>query len=369
MTEDIDEQIKKIEEEIRNTPYNKSTEQHIGRLKAKIAKLKEKKEKREKGKSEGGGGYDIRKEGDATVAFVGPPSVGKSTLLNKLTNAESEVANYHFTTLEVIPGIMEHNGAEIQLLDLPGLVEGASEGKGRGKEIISVTRNVDLLLIMGDVYRKDVSGIVEELKSHGIRLNQKPPEIKIKGKDKGGLKITSTVDQEMIEEGTIKDILREFGYLNADVVLRSKIDTQDLIDYLSDNRVYLKAFPVINKIDLIDEGEKDNLTDQLSEQGFTDPLLISAEDGRGLKKIKKRIFDELDFIRIFLRPQGEKAEDEPMVLKKESTIEDVCRNLHTDFLEDFRYARIWGPTAKFPKQRVGLDHKLEEGDTVRIITK
>ena len=366
MSEDIEEQIKSIEEEIRTTPYNKSTEQHIGRLKAKIAKLKEKKEKREKGKSEGGGGYDIRKEGDATVALVGLPSVGKSTLLNKLTNAKSEVADYHFTTLDVIPGIMEHNGAEIQLLDLPGLVEGASKGKGRGREILSVIRNVDLIMIIGDIYRRDITKIEEELRSHGIRLNQEPPDIKIKEKDKDGIKINTTVELTEIRKETVMDILREFGYVNADVVIRSDVTDQELVDFLSDNRVYLPSFPIINKVDLIDEEEKERIEEEI---GDRDPLYISAEEGKGIKRVKQRIFDELNFIRVFLRPQGEKADDEPMVVKKGSTVEDICMKLHTDFIEKFRYARIWGPTAKFPKQRVGLDHQLEEGDTVRIITK
>ncbi|MFP4000618.1 MAG: OBG GTPase family GTP-binding protein [Thermoplasmata archaeon] len=366
MAEDIEEEIKKIEEEIRETPYNKSTEQHIGRLKAKVAKLKEKKEKREKGKSESGGGYDIKKEGDATVALVGLPSVGKSTLLNKLTNAESKVANYHFTTLDVIPGIMEHNGAEIQLLDLPGLVEGASKGKGRGREILSVIRNVDLIIIIGDIYRRDINKIEEELRSHGIRLNQEPPDIKIKEKDRDGIKINTTVELNNIRKETIMDILREFDYVNADVVIRSDIDDQELIDFLSNNRVYLPSFPIINKTDLIDEEAKKDLQDEL---GDREPLLISAEEGLGIQEVKQRIFDELDFIRVFLRPQGEKADDEPMVIKKGSTVENICKKLHSDFLENFRYARIWGPTAKFPKQKVGLDHELAEGDTVRIITK
>ncbi|MEF8832240.1 MAG: GTP-binding protein [Candidatus Thermoplasmatota archaeon] len=365
MAEDIEDQIKNIEEEIRNTPYNKSTEQHIGRLKAKIAKLKEKKEKREKGKSEGGG-YDIKKEGDATVALVGLPSVGKSTLLNKLTNAESEVANYHFTTLDVIPGIMEHNGAEIQLLDLPGLVEGASNGKGRGREILSVIRNVDLIIIIGDIYRSDIKKIIEELRSHGIRLNQEAPDIKIKEKEKDGIKINTTMELNEIKKETVMDILREFGYANANVVIRSDIDDQELIDFLSRNRVYLPAFPIINKIDLVDEERRERLRNELEEH---DPLFISAEEGEGIQKVKQRIFDELNFIRIFLRPQGEKADDEPMVLKRGSTVEDVCKKLHSDFIENFRYARVWGPTAKFPKQKVGMDHELAEGDTIRIITK
>lgn len=365
MTDDIEQQIEEIEEEIRTTPYNKSTEQHIGRLKAKLAKLKEKKEERGEGKAEGGGGYGIKKEGDATVALVGHPSVGKSTLLNKLTNAESEVANYHFTTLDVIPGVMHYNGAEIQLLDLPGLVEGAAEGKGRGREILSVIRNVDLIIIIGDIYRSKISKVEEELRNHGIRLNQDPPDIKINEKDKDGLRINTTVELEEISKETVMDILREFGYVNATVVIRSNIDDQEFIDYLSKNRVYLRGFPIINKIDLIDEEEEEELQEELKDQ---DPLFISAEEGKGIEEVKERIFDELDFIRIFLRPQGEKADDEPMVLKEGSTVKEVCKKLHSDFLDNFRYARIWGPTAKFPKQKVGLDHELVEGDTIRIIT-
>ncbi len=365
MTEDIDEQIKKIEEEIRTTPYNKSTEQHIGRLKAKIAKLKEKREKIGESTAEGGG-YDIRKEGDATVGLVGLPSVGKSTLLNKLTNAESEVAGYHFTTLKVIPGIMEYKGAKIQLLDLPGLVEGASEGKGRGKEILSVIRNVDLAVLVGDVYRHDLPKVIDELRRHGIRLNRSPPEIRIDEKDSGGIRVNSTVEQPDITKATIKEILMEFGFMNVDVVVREEITPEDLVDFLSKNRVYLKSFPVINKIDLFSEEQVEKIR---KEQADLNPLMISAENHDGIEKLKKRIFEELDFIRIFLKPQGVKADDEPMILNRGATVKDVCERLHSDFVEGFRYARIWGPSSKFPKQRVGMDHVLKENDTVRIITR
>lgn len=66
--------------------------------------------------------------------------MGKSTFLSKITKTKSEVAAYSFTTLTAIPGVLEYGGAEIQVLDLPGIIEGASEGKGRGRQVISAAK-------------------------------------------------------------------------------------------------------------------------------------------------------------------------------------------------------------------------------------
>src|SRR5919112_742755 len=133
----IPEKIKEIEEEIHKTQINKATEFHIGILKAKIAKLKRELEENRHGKTvssgKGSSGYDVRKEGDATVVLIGFPSVGKSTLLNSLTNANSKIASYQFTTLTAIPGMMEYRGAKIQVIDLPGIIKGAASGKGMDK--------------------------------------------------------------------------------------------------------------------------------------------------------------------------------------------------------------------------------------------
>lgn len=90
--------------------------------------------------SGGGAGFDVSKSGDARVALVGFPSVGKSTFLSKITKTKSEAAAYSFTTLTAIPGVLEYGGAEIQILDLPGIIEGASEGKGRGRQVISAAK-------------------------------------------------------------------------------------------------------------------------------------------------------------------------------------------------------------------------------------
>lgn len=125
----------------------------------------------------GGSGFDVSKSGDARIALVGFPSVGKSTFLSKVTKTKSEVASYSFTTLTAIPGVLEYGGAEIQLLDLPGIIEGASEGKGRGRQVISAAKTSDLILMVLDATKKaEQRALLEaELEAVGIRLNRQPP--------------------------------------------------------------------------------------------------------------------------------------------------------------------------------------------------
>src|SRR5258708_32065207 len=178
---DIPEQIEAVEKELRELPHHKGTDHHIGRLRAKLARLGDQQiENGTKKGSGGGGGYAVKKHGDATVILVGPPSAGKSTLINKLTNAESKVAAYAFTTLTVIPGMMEYKNAKIQILDVPGLIEGAGGGKGRGKEVMSVARNSDLIIFMTDPDRLDFfKKLVKELEYAGIRINKEKPQVKI----------------------------------------------------------------------------------------------------------------------------------------------------------------------------------------------
>ncbi len=159
-TMSIEQQIRALEEEIKRTPYNKATEHHIGRLKAKLARLREEAEK-QKAKT-ARQAFSLKKEGDATAVLIGYPSVGKSTLLNKLTGAKSEVADYDFTTLKPVPGILNYKGASIQIIDVPGIIEGAASGRGRGKEIISAVRVADLIIIVADVFNLHTIDIVKK---------------------------------------------------------------------------------------------------------------------------------------------------------------------------------------------------------------
>ena len=186
------QKIAEIELEMSRTQKHKGTEMHLGLLKSKLAKLK--RELIEPSKGSGGGGmegFDVKSTGDARVGLIGFPSVGKSTLLTALTGQYSEAAAYEFTTLTCIPGVFNYKGTQIQLLDLPGIIEGAKDGRGRGKQVIGVARTCNLILIVLDAQKPltDKRIIERECEGFGIRLNKKRPDIILKKKEKGGVSI------------------------------------------------------------------------------------------------------------------------------------------------------------------------------------
>lgn len=363
----IEEQIKEIEDEITRTPYNKMSQHHIGRLKAKLARLKDNLELR-RSKGGRGQGYSVRKSGHATVPIVGFPSVGKSTLLNKITNADSEVGAYKFTTLTVVPGEMEHRGAKIQLLDLPGLIKDASKGKGRGREVLSVVRSADLILLMIDVFETNIEVLVEELRTANLRLNQRPPDIVVSRKNRGGIGVNFTTFKPSLDEDLVRDMMNEYGYINADVVIREDITEDQLIDNISGNRIYVPAIVAVNKVDLVGREYLRQLKRKRLKGWKVVP--VSAEEETGLEELKDAVFDSLKLIRIYMKPQGKEADMvEPLVIKGGSDIGAVCDTIHRDFRRNFRYAQVWGKSARFPGQMVGLEHVVRDQDIVTIIVR
>ncbi|MDD1716274.1 MAG: GTP-binding protein [Methanolinea sp.] len=364
----LEDQIKELEDELQRTPYNKATSKHIGRVKAKIAKLRDEAVTRAMKAGGGGEGYTVKKSGDATVVLVGFPSTGKSTLLNALTGTKSEVAAYAFTTLTVVPGALEHKGARIQILDIPGLIAGAAMGKGRGKEVIGVVRGADMIVILVDVFNSGhVDVLMKELYDAGIRINRKKPDITIKKTAYGGIRMNhvGVLDLDLEE---VRSILSENKMMNAEVLIRGNATQDDLIDAMLGNRVYVPAFIAVNKVDLVDEAAKDAIVEDLTRRFSEIPLLISAHTGYHMEEMKDEIYNQLGFMRIFLKPQSGPADlEEPLIIRSGSSVEDVCRKLHRDFVNKFRFARVWGHSVKHPGQRVGLLHRLKEGDLLSII--
>lgn len=362
----IEEQIKEIEEEISSTKYNKATQHHIGKLKAKLARLKDEAEARAASRG-GGKGYAIRKSGNATVAIVGLPSCGKSTLLNNLTEADSEVGAFDFTTLTVVPGTLKHRGANIQMLDLPGLIEGASKGKGRGREVLAVVRTADLILLLVDVYRPQVDVLIRELHHAGLRLNEREADIVITPKNRGGINVRSTVQLTILDDELVKAMVREYGLVNADVVLRQDVDEDQLVDYLQGNRRYVKALAALNKTDVVPEGTWRPILADLETRDLT-VVPISASRELNLDLLKDTIFDNLDLMRVYMRPRGGETDyEEPLIIRRGATVRDVCDTIHRDIKRKFRFANVWGESAKFPGQSVGLEHILQDGDVLTIV--
>jgi len=357
------DRIIEIEAEIRRTKYNKATEGHIGELKAKIARLR-----RENMKSKGpanAGGFDVRKSGDSSAVFIGFPSVGKSTLLNHLTNARSEVAAYEFTTLTVVPGILEHRGARIQLLDLPGIISGASQGKGRGREILAVARSADLLMIILDVFqaKTQLSVIMKEMYEIGVRVNERAPDVVITPKTRGGVVVNSTIKLTKITPKTIERILGVYGMHNADIVIRDNIDDDQFVDVVTGNRRYIPALFILNKCDLVDPAFLKNVRKEIGV-----PIVpISADKAGNLEELKDAIYNHLHLMRVYLKPRlGEVDYKEPMILRSGSSVAEVCDRIHKTVRAEFKYALVWGKSAKFGGQKVGIDHILQDEDIVTI---
>ncbi len=361
----IEDRIREIEEEIKKTPYNKATSHHIGKLKAKLSKLKEDALTRSSSGGKGRG-FHVKKSGDSTVVLLGFPSVGKSTILNQLTNAESKIGAYEFTTLDIVPGVMEYRGAKIQILDIPGIITGASRGKGRGREILSVARNADFILMVLDAFNPQHQKVIlEELRNIGIRANERSPDVTVKQRKMGGINLVSTVPLTNINEKTIRSILVEYGIHSADVLIREDVTVDRFIDSMDPSCIYVPMLVVLNKIDLTDEDYLEELRSKMPEAIF-----IAADKGINVDELKEEVFERLELMRLYLKPQGKKADlEEPLIIRKGSTVEEVAAKLHRDFVRNFRHSKVWGTSVKFPGQKVGLDHVLNDKDVLRLIIK
>ena len=361
----LSEKIQELEEEISTTKYNKRTQHAIGLMKAKLAMLREKSEQRASvGKAKGDDRFAVRKTGDGVVILLGFPSVGKSTLLNKVTNAKSDIASYAFTTLRAIPGLMEHKHAKIQIIDVPGVVSGAASGRGRGKEVIGMLRGADLILILVDaLYPEHCNALLKEIYEAGIRINKERPDVKITKKDKGGIWVMAFTKLTKLDNPTVVGIAREMRLSNADISIRADIDADQLIDAIRGNAIYTKALTVITKIDLIDKETLERLKNEINPD-----VVVSAEQGIGMEELKEAIFQKMGFIRIFLKEVYKKADMEvPLIMFRGSTIRDVCSKLHKDFVDKFRFARLWGKSAKFDGQEFRrLDKELFDGDILEL---
>ncbi|KAI9448233.1 P-loop containing nucleoside triphosphate hydrolase protein [Lactarius indigo] len=297
----------------------------------------------------GGVGFDVARTGVASVGFVGFPSVGKVSAID-------------FTTLTTVPGTLKVHGAPIQILDLPGIIEGANDGRGRGRQ---VARTCNLIFIVLDVLKPlgDKKLIEAELEGFGIRLNKKPPAIIVRKKDKGGLAITNTVPLTNIDHEEIHAVCSEYKISNADVAIRQPGATaDDLVDVIEGNRYGL----VLNKIDVISIEELDLL------YKIPNSVPISSNEWLNVDELIDKMWEALDLVRVYTKPRGLAPDySAPVVLRRgKCSVEDFCSAIHKEIAKQMKYAMVWGASAKHARgQKVGLEHILEDEDVVHIAKK
>ncbi|XP_061032418.1 developmentally-regulated GTP-binding protein 2 isoform X3 [Eubalaena glacialis] len=372
------EKISEIEKEIARTQKNKATEYHLGLLKAKLAKYRAQLLEPSKSSSSKGEGFDVMKSGDARVALIGFPSVGgagpplqrpafsQSTFLSLMTSTASEAASYEFTTLTCIPGVIEYKGANIQLLDLPGIIEGAAQGKGRGRQVIAVARTADVVIMMLDATKGEVqrSLLEKELGSVGIRLNKHKPNIYFKPKKGGGISFNSTVTLTQCSEKLVQLILHEYKIFNAEVLFREDCSPDEFIDVLMGNRVYMPCLYVYNKIDQISMEEVDRLARK------PDSVVISCGMKLNLDYLLEMLWEYLALTCIYTKKRGQRPDfTDAIILRKGASVEHVCHRIHRSLASQFKYALVWGTSTKYSPQRVGLTHTMEHEDVIQIVKK
>lgn len=300
--------------------------------------------------------------------------VGKSSLLNAVTDTTSEAAAYEFTTLTCIPGNLIVNDTKIQMLDLPGIIEGAAAGRGRGREVIAVARSADLVMMVLDGAQEQNNQhrniLTRELETMGIRLNRKPPDVYYKKKVGGGIKFNATVPLTKLGDDPgdlVYRLLHSYRIHNAEVLIREDVDADDLIDIIEGSRKYVRCLYVYNKIDTLSIEEVDELARK------SDSIVISIYMKLNLDEMLQRMWEYMGLIRIYTKKRGQQPLlSDPIVLSSERqglTVNDACRSISSDLLDKFNFALVWGRSTKYNPQRVGLSHLLRDEDVVQVVPK
>jgi len=204
-----------------------------------------------------------------------------------------------------------------------------------------------------------------ELEAVGIRLNRDPPNIYLKLKKAGGMKITFASPPQNLDEKMLYNILRDYKMLNCEVLVRDEHATvDDFIDVImKDHRKYIQCLYVYNKIDAISL----DFLEELAREPNT--VVMSCEMDLGITDVVDRCWRDLRLIRIYTKRQGIDPDfGEALIVRRNSTIEDVCDAIHRSMKETFKYALVWGASAKHIPQRVGLGHPVADEDVVQIVS-
>ncbi len=307
----VEEEIQCLQKMLQEIPKHKGTDHLQADLKSKLAKAK-KELAQEKSSGKKGRGFRIPRQGAGTVILLGGPNAGKSQLVARLTNASPEVAPYPFTTTVPAPAMMPFEDVAVQLIDTPPITADFIDANLHG-----LIRASDLAVLMVDL--GDDDGI-EQCQAVVERLSQ--------GKTR--------------------------------LAARSYLDENDV------GLSYTQTFLVPNKIDLPEAAGRLDLLRELVPLDFSE-YVISADAGTNIEPLREAIYRALDVVRVYskLPTAKEPDRDRPFTLKRGSTLLEMAGQVHKDFLENLKFARVWG-TAVHPGTQVKGDYVLHDKDVVEL---
>jgi len=364
-----EEKIKALEEFLSAVPKHKGTANLRLWATRRLAELREEIEIRRRKRAGRGPRFFIEKEGAAQVIVVGPPNTGKSSIVSILTGAKTKIADYPYSTIEPVPGMYKFKDVLFQLIDTPPLSPGSRSGLN--SRVIGLIRNANAIMIILDINGDpidDFERIYDELNSHGILLHKPRGRVVIERQRSGKLGIRVALMGRLLDctPDDIRRLLESYRINNALVKIYGDVTLDDVEQAVFESRLYKPSIIVINKADL--DLKKAITKGRLLKKMNPDiPVIVaSAKWRKGFEKLGEILFNELELIRIYTKQPNGQVSDKPLILKKGSTVLDVAKSIHKKFVENFLYAKIWGPSAKYPGERVGLDHVLHDGDLVEI---
>jgi ribosome-interacting GTPase 1 len=353
-------------------PKHKGTDKLCAQVKRQMAQLRSEIEERKKTSRRGRGtSYFVEKAGAAQVVLIGPPNAGRSSLLKAVTNSSVEVASWPFTTRVPTPAMLFFKDIQFQLVEAPPIVEGSAEGKSDGLQVLSLARNADGIVIVVDLTNDPVGNylmVVKELENSRILTVKSEGEVEITRRGFGS-------DIQFIWDGKLVDctpedvvnLLKEYKIRSALLRVTGQVTLDIIEDSIFGNAVYRPTLVVANKVDIEDSFETIE-----SLRKVADPLYVfvmSAERTPDLAKaLGAKLFESLDIIRVYTKQPGKSPSEDPIVAKEGLTVGELAKIIHSDFYKRFKYARLWGPSAKFDNERVGLDRGLTDGDVVQFHT-
>ncbi len=361
-----EEKLKALEDFISAVPKHKGTENLLLWARRRMAELREEIESKKRRRAGGGLKFFVEKSGAAQVVLIGPPNSGKSTLFSSLTGAKASIAPYPFSTKLPQPGMLDYLDIQFQLVDTPPLLLEQPDSPVNSR-VLGLVRNSDAIIIVVSAEDEPnivIKKILEFLEERGIVVSRRKGLVKIAKTREGGIKLRGEGRLVSATEDDVRRLLGSYRIYNAVVEIEGKVTLDDIEAAIFRARTYKPAIIILNKVDLVNNDDLNSINKIVPDD--IPVLKVSALRGVRREEIGEVIFKTLNIIRIYTKQPNKEPDKRPLVMPKGSTVLDVAERIHSRLVKGFRYAKIWGPSAKYPGQRVGGDHVVKDGDIVEI---